>query len=120
MTRVNMAKILKINKKIKIIIKIKIGRGAFSSLFSLSDLQHTVTVGTVFLATTISPPSSSPATDHLLQQFPPTALPTPHLQPRKQQQKKTKNPPPPLAGGLRGQKGLRPLQPTVSSIFNVF
>ena len=53
--------------------------------------SNTATVGTVFLATNISPPPSSPATGHQPPQSPPPS-PTPHLQPRKQQQKKTKNP----------------------------
>ena len=59
------------------------GGGGGSSLFALSDLLHSATVGTVFLAAINSSPSSPPSTDHQLQPSPST--PPPHLQKRKTQ-----------------------------------
>ena len=46
-------------------------------------------LGTVFLATTISTPSSPLAIDHLLQPY----LSTPHLQKRRPKQQQAKNSP---------------------------
>ena len=89
-------------------------RGGGITIFS----NTLATVGTVFLATTISTPTLPPATDHLLQPSPST--PTPYLQRRKQKQKQkqAKNPPPPpLAGGGGGgekSKGPSSLQPTTA------
>ena len=55
------------------------GGGGGDLLYLLSDLKHTATVGTIFLASNNSSPSSPPATDHLLLPSPSSPTP-PHLQ----------------------------------------
>ena len=60
------------------------GGGGGDLLYLLCLISNTLPVGTVFLASINSSPSSPPATDHLLQPSPSTPTP-PHLQKRKQQ-----------------------------------
>ena len=52
------------------------------------------TIGTVFHATTVSPPLSPPATDHLLQPYPSTP-PTPSPEKKTDAEHRKEPPPPP-------------------------
>ena len=63
----------------------------------------------VFLATNISPPSSRPATDHLLPPSPSTPPTTAYLHRRNPKQKQAKN-----RGGDEKSEGPTALQPTTA------